>query len=392
MKIEKIKYFIHSLMFLSLHLTIYGCSDSPLTNTQTGTTYKALTERDFADKNLKAEPGAVIVLNLEDKNSPSDPEWFDTDLIGVDIIPIRYTETAKHHFKIDEESGFEMSLMNDSSKQVLFELTQQNEEIDVMIPAGDYLMIITSLEDFKPDSLGSQVVFIQPDTEATGSANTDYDPAQLNILLSTKRCSRCNLRHANLSRANLYLADLSYADLDYANLFLTDLRNANLSNAHLYLTDLGNANLSSANLTASNLTSAKLTNAKLTDAKLTNAKLRNTSLKMAFLRNTDFINAELRNVDLEFAVGNANFSSAKFKDVNLTKGFFQDAKFINADLNDVDFTRANLIRADLSGANIKNSVFINVQLYYANFCGATFSGVIASGNIGHYSARCWPLN
>lgn len=55
-------------MFLSLHLTIYDCSDSSLTNTN-GKTYKVRTERDFEDKNFKAEPGVVIVLNLEDKNS-----------------------------------------------------------------------------------------------------------------------------------------------------------------------------------------------------------------------------------------------------------------------------------------------------------------------------------
>lgn len=352
MKTQKIyKTILSAFIFLALVICAAGCSDSPLTTTKTKT-YKALTERDFADKNLKAEPGAVIVLNLEDLHSPFDEEWFDTDIIGVDIIPISYTETAKHHFKIDEESGFEMSLINDSSKQVLFELTQQNKETDVMIPAGNYLLVITSLEDFKSDTLGSQVVFIQPDTETSGSGNTDYDPAQLNTLLSTRRCINCGLAEVRLI----------------------------------------NYNLSGMDLTGSYFYRANLTGADLTNTKLISTNFRNASLRTTFLRNTDFSNATVINTDLQNAVGNANFSGANLTSSYLMKGFFQDAKFNNADLTGANLTDADLMRAQLSNATLQGAKFINVQIAYVDFCGARFSGIIASQNRGRFSARCWPFN
>lgn len=341
MKIQKIyKALLFCLVFLALGIYTVGCSDSPLTNTNTKT-YKARTEKDFADKNFKAEPGAVIVLNLEDKNSPSDPDWFDTDLIGVDIIPIRYTETAKHHFRIDEDSDFEMSLMNDSSKQVLFELTPQNTKTDVMIPSGNYLMIIESLEIYGSDTIDEQTVFIQPDTEAISSGNTDYDPANLNTLLSRRNCRGCNLEHANLSGANL------------SNVFLND------------------ANLRDANLSRANLEWAFLNNADLVHVDLRDANLINTQLKSANLNRSNLASASLRF---------ANLYDADLNNVNLFNAYLNNAKLNYAILRD-----ANLSQADLSYANLSYT-----DLRGANFCGAIKTGIIFTFVMTNSQTRCWP--
>lgn len=337
----KLKYILYSLMFLNLHLTIYGCSDSPVSTTTTQKIYKARTERDFEDKNLKAEPGAVIVLNLEDKNSPLDPEWFDTDIIGIDIIPIRYSETAKHHFKIDEESDFEMSLISDSSKQVLFELTPQNTQIDVMVPAGDYLMIIESLENFGLDTIDEQTIFIQPDMEITGSANTDYDPEQLNTLISTKRCVNCNLVNANLSGARLNNADLTYADLSSANLRGADLSYANLERARLRYANLNFASLYNANLEYVNLENADLSYA---------------NLSRAVLRQANLQRANLRNVNLYYA----------------------------------NLAHANLRHANLFRANLSYAIMGNADLSYANICSAILTGIIGEQTVRTNSqTQCW---
>lgn len=400
-------------MFLSLHLTIYGCNDNPLTNTN-GKTYKAVTERDFQGKNFKAEPGAVIVLNLEDKNSPPDTGWYDTDVIGIDIIPIRYTETAKHNFKIDKDSDFEMSLISDSSKQVLFELTKQNTEANITIPSGDYLMIITSLEDFKPDSLGSQIVFIQPDTEILSSANTDYDPVQLNTLLSTKTCVRCNLESADLHNANLRDADLNSSYLRGVNLSGAYLVNVNLSNAALWIANLSNAFLWHANLTSAsfvnanlhganfyraNSTQALFNNANLTGTNFRNAILNNANLSHANLTRAVLIDADLTNAKLINAnLSNADLTNAKLGGVDFSNADLSTAKLINANLSNTNFTSANLTNANLSYTNLTNANFnyaklINANISYANltnanFCNADKTGIIRYGAIWSSAVHC----
>ena len=85
----------------------------------------------------------------------------------------------------------------------------------------------------------------------------------LNQLLSTKRCSNCDLSsagliHARLAGADLTNANLSGANLSQANLAGADLTNANLSGASLYGANLTGANLSNANLTGTDLRNAYL--------------------------------------------------------------------------------------------------------------------------------------
>lgn len=388
LKTSKIyKTILSAFIFLASVMYTGGCSDSPLTNTTTiKKTYKARTERDFADKNFKAEPGAVIVLNLEDKNSPPDPEWFDTDIIGIDIVPIRYTETAKHHFRIDEESNFEMSLISDSSKQVLFELTPENMETDVMIPAGDYRMIIESLEIFGSDTLDEQTVFIQPDRETTGSANTDYDPAQLNTLISRKSCVNCDLSNAilpgaNLSYANLWFANLNNAILTNANFQSADLNRANLRFARAFSANLRNAYLNgailqNANLSGSNLSNANLSNADLRDADLEDANLANANLSNANLRGASLYEARLDGSNLS----NANLSYANLQIADLRR----------ANLSNANLYRASLRNANLSNANLNNANLTDANLTSANFCGADKIGIIAPGVITNSQTQCWP--
>ena len=113
-------------------------------------------------------------------------------------------------------------------------------------------MVITSLETSLKtsgsDTMNKQMVFIQPVREVISSSNNDYDPNQLNTLLSTKNCPQCDLSYANLSGANLSTANLSAANL----------RGANLSRANLSYADLNTADLTWAFLMSAKLKSADL--------------------------------------------------------------------------------------------------------------------------------------
>ncbi|EOU3548672.1 pentapeptide repeat-containing protein [Listeria monocytogenes] len=89
---------------------------------------------------------------------------------------------------------------------------------------------------------------------------------------------RANLRHANLTNADLRhadlrVADLSNADLRGADLRVADLSDANLSNADFRGADLTNADFSDADLRGADLTNADLTNADFSNANLSDANL-----------------------------------------------------------------------------------------------------------------------
>lgn len=367
-------------MLLSFIVT-YSCSNNPVSST--ATTHQALTERDFADENLKAGPGPVVVLNLEAHNSPVNPQWFDTETIGVDIIPFRYTETAAHHFSIGDSFAFEVALINDSFSQVMFELDEQNKETDVTIPAGDYYMIFTSLKTYGgSNASGVQTVFIQPDRSVSGSANTDYDTLQLRTLLYGNTCYRCDL-----SGANLHAVDLTNAELSYANLYMADLSNAILLNASLPFANLRYADLNQANFVNSRLIFADLRNTYLIDANLSNANLNGAHLDTATLVRSNLINVNLWSARLIYAnltnatLNNAALNFADLSYANLHNAHLDSANLQNATLINTNLPNASLIHADLSYANLSGAVF----------CNAILSGVIAYDVITNGSTLCWPF-
>ena len=91
-------------------------------------------------------------------------------------------------------------------------------------------------------------------------------------------------------------ADLRHCDLTRAN-----LRDANLSSADLRYADLSSANLSSADLSYADLSDANLRYADLRYADLSSADLRSADLRYADLRYADLSSADLRYADLRYA-------------------------------------------------------------------------------------------
>lgn len=102
---------------------------------------------------------------------------------------------------------------------------------------------------------------------------------QIQQLLSTKRCTQCDLSNAGLVLANLAGADLSGANLTQANLSRANLTGADLSGANLT-----GASLNGANLTGANLSGANLSSTDLRDAYLMGAQLYGTKLNTAYVQ------------------------------------------------------------------------------------------------------------
>jgi len=94
-----------------------------------------------------------------------------------------------------------------------------------------------------------------------------FNPADLEKLMKTRMCSRCDLSGASLREANLGGADLSEANLAGANLSGADLNGAALRAANLSGANLSGANLSGAHLSRANLSGANLSGAMWTDGR-----------------------------------------------------------------------------------------------------------------------------
>jgi uncharacterized protein YjbI with pentapeptide repeats len=100
-------------------------------------------------------------------------------------------------------------------------------------------------------------------------------------LLSTKKCSACDLTGAGLVLAKLPGADLSRANLAGANLSQANLTGANLSGANLVGVSFAGANLMGANLRDANLVGVDLRGTYLAGADMTGAKLDNADIRSA---------------------------------------------------------------------------------------------------------------
>jgi hypothetical protein len=143
-----------------------------------------------------------------------------------------------------------------------------------------------------------------------------YSQADLNRLMTTKKCVGCDLSGADLSRRQL-----ANADLQAANLVGAKLTGANLSGAKL-----GGANLTGADLTGANLSQAFMQAVSAIDVNFSGTNLTNTDLTYANLVNTNFARATVRNTNL----GSANLALADFTGVNLTALNLTDANLSGA--------------------------------------------------------------
>ena len=132
------------------------------------------------------------------------------------------------------------------------------------------------------------------ETEIVGKSKLNLSGADLSCDLSGADLS-CDLSGANLSGANLSLANLSRAFLYGANLSLANLSRAFLYGAHLRGANLKGANLKGANLQGANFKGSNLQGADLKDIKWNS--------KTVWPDKSKFMNAENIPEDLKKELG-----------------------------------------------------------------------------------------
>ncbi|GET36726.1 pentapeptide repeat-containing protein [Microseira wollei] len=221
----------------------------------------------------------------------------------------------------------------------------------------------------------SEIVPLQTSSASEQTASSE----QINHLLKTKTCIRCDLRSVNLASANLFDANLEGANLQGAN-----LSRANLENAYLVGAILDGANLTNAKLNQAKLIRTSMLNVNLERSQLQSANLQRANLANAVLRNAQLSSSGDRKTDLRFVnLSNADLSGAGIEGVDLVGANLQDANLKGANLSDKKeevwtdsgyifiYPVTNLSYANLSGANLSNANLKNAILYQANLCRAT---------------------
>ena len=324
------------LFLLLAFVIVSGCSDSITNPPVTTNKYKARTEAELNSSSAsKVIPGAVVYLALEHLNTPIGSVSDDSGPIGEDIIPYTYTETASHRFKLDASARFKVRLVSEAGVEI-FRIDNPTDTEYVSIPAGNYKLHLTSIVEYGPGETGTQAIFIQPDLDAINSGagappQGGYDRKDLNTLLTTNKCIKCDLQEIQLNDKNLAGADVSGANMDGS--FLVDVN-------------------------------------------FNNGIFTNTSIRHAGGRNMKFVEAKFTNTDLRYTgYQTSDLSRATFKQL-----LWQHTNLDGCNLTGITVDSGSTYDSSVDGADLSHSTFSNVTLHElsgaeAKFIKATFSNV-----------------
>jgi uncharacterized protein YjbI with pentapeptide repeats len=135
-----------------------------------------------------------------------------------------------------------------------------------------------------PKNLG----YVSPEiAEKLSQQEIDKINANVELLLQTQSCIRCDLRGVKLVNIRLKNPILTGADLSDANLSRSTFELADFVNTNLARTDLSGAILKEARISNTNLRKANLKNTNLDGADLRFSDLRDANLSGANLRNAN---------------------------------------------------------------------------------------------------------
>lgn len=151
------------------------------------------------------------------------------------------------------------------------------------------------------------------------------------------------------------------ANMSRSNLCNANMRDVNLCAAKMYEAKLRGADLRGADLCRANLRNADLCDAYLCDSDMCNAKLwdaymRGTDLRNANMICADLCGADLRGADLRGAkLCNAKLCGADLRGADLRGADLRNAELCNADLRGADLHNTDLRRSDLRNANMSGA-------------------------------------
>lgn len=423
------KFNLHRLLPAALFLFLItavlinfsGCSETITNSTVTPNKYKARTEAEFnTDASLKAIPGAVVYIDLEHLNSPASGVSSDTGPIGEDVISYSYTDSAVHRFKLGAEARFKVRLVNESGA-VIYQLNNPGDTARVMVPAGDYKLYLTSLVNFGIDSSGTQAIFIQSDSSGSVLPQAGYHKEDLNTLMTTGKCIKCNLDFVLLDGKDLTNADIRASSMQVAWINNCKFVNANfydtkLTNCIIRGSNFGNTNMYYVHFTGTTFTNTDLRSSKFETVHLDQATLQNCNLSYSTIAHTNLndtyirdcqaykiLLTELGNVNrthivktnlkgseffhvstLDFVCAESNLDSVKFHHVLYSKSTFQNNSIKNAYFYDInnhslggdhhDWTNNNFTGTKFSGWEDANSGYSSYCLLEeTDFSGSNFT-------------------
>ncbi|MBN8571987.1 MAG: pentapeptide repeat-containing protein, partial [Ignavibacteria bacterium] len=317
----------------------------------------------------------------------------------------------------------------------------------VIIPAGKYKLHLTSTVSSDGAYGYSQPVFIQPDSAAIASGagappQGGYDPAQLNQLLTTRKCQACNLRGvtilfkdlqgADLTRAYLSNSTIDHVNFDNARFDNVEWLDASISSSSLkgasfdrtilnrstfLFADLSNAiltNVSSSNLNflscAFRYTSFSYTggydgkwdNSDFSHATFFSTEINNVTCKNTKMTGTVFSNVRLYKVDFKGSVMDSlklnnstailrcDFTRNRMRNAEFTGIFHQISLFENCDFTGSKITNSELPLSNFRGANLTNSLWDNVILDEADMCETNRTGTVFTNIRFSNPPACWP--
>lgn len=139
-----------------------------------------------------------------------------------------------------------------------------------------------------PKNLG----YVSPEfAEKVSQQEIDQINANVEMLLQTQSCPRCDLRAVKLVNIRLKNPVLTGADLS----------DANLSQSTFELADFVNTNLARTDLSGAILIEARISNTNLRKANLNKTNLEGADLRFSDLRDANLSGANLRNANMEGA-------------------------------------------------------------------------------------------
>ncbi len=367
-------------------------------NKQLSIYYEIGTETPILDNRKPTKEITVTAENMMFFPTVKRPKWTgklfgkERILLNIDIF-----------FRVESDS----KVSNRSNRLSIYFQKEAYKDEELEQAKRLLLTFLGSLQKLNKDqqSISNQIAYLQP----VNSSPKDK-AQQVNQLLNSKQCVRCDLsgvdltgadlQNANLEGANLqnailtdaklnraYLlganlqnttltgASLIAAELPYGLLTKANLSGANLSNASLQGTIFNQANLTDAQLSGGDLSSQKVNigsskrtfPAYLLEANLTNADLSNAKLNRAHLTKANLENANLSNSNLKLAqLGNANLANTDLANTNFDKAYLVNANLSNAKLNNTRITKVNMNGINLSGVDINSA-----DLQGSTLCKAT---------------------
>ena len=295
-----------------------------------------------------------------ERENSSASAGFGGGLIGGIIAGLTYREK--------EMSEIEIRYIDESSSH-----EEQIGFLSIMTARVPGIALKTQLEQLEDSFLGRTLESWSFSTEPTVAAFQN-----LNHLLATNECEKCDLRGTNLDQANLREAELERANFEGAHLRGVNLDRADLEGVNLRGADLEEAQLREVDLSAKPRRPANLQFANFENANLEGAKLKGALLRGANLAGANLVEADL-GVDKPshwewIYTFRSDLSHANLTEANLREADLEEALLIDANLNRADLSKSNLEEANLEGADLRGANLNGADLEEAVLVGADLGG------------------